>query len=106
MDNSKKVEAREGSWQIERQQNLLRKGVKGNALGIGKENREGSEDAVELNVAKEVGQELVPDRSARLTELRRLIEAGQYKPDMNKVARAVSDTIDEEILFGKLMNDK
>ena len=104
MKINKKVEAQEKAWQLEQQQKLAagksnKRGKAGTASGI-------AEDAVEVNVAGGVKEGLIPDHSAKVAELKRLIEDGQYKPDSQKVAQALSDAVEEEIVFARLANDK
>ena len=64
------------------------------------EQRHSDEDTVNVKLSKRIQEELKP--SSRIEELKALIEAGQYNPDLNKVAKSVTDYIDEEVDFEKI----
>ena len=105
MKVDKKVESQDSAWQLERQNN-----VAGRAQAAGK-NRHSygingdAEDTVNISLAREIRQELSPEeRSAKIARLKALVQSGEYKPDVEKVAKAFVDTVDEEVFFARLAN--
>lgn len=108
MEINKKVEAKDSAWQIERQKNAANQ-VQGQRDSDGRHGKAAGavgQDAVELNVAKEVSKELAPEHSPNFEEVKRRVLSGQYQCDGRKVAEKMLQTIGEEIYFAKLANEK
>ena len=103
MKVDKKVEPQENAWQVERQ-NLAARGAKSGAARR-RPSSEPGEDTVEVGLAHEIKQELAPERSEKIARLKALIAGGEYKPDLQKVAQSVANTIDEEVFFARLANE-